>query len=263
MPLMLIDSHCHLDFPDLTDRLEHHLELMHQNDVGGALCIGVTLEKFPQVLALAEQHPNLFASVGVHPEEAEAHEPTVEELVRLATHPKVIAIGETGLDYYWHKDAPEWQRERFRTHIRAALEAGKPLVVHNREATADTLRVLKEEGAGQVGGIFHCFTENWDIAEQVLELGFYISISGIVTFKNAHAVKDVAQRVPLDRLLIETDAPYLAPAPFRGKINQPAYVKHVAEEIARLRETTLSDIADVTTNNFFRLFPDARTRVFQ
>ena len=166
----------------------------------------------------------------------------------------MIGIGETGLDYYWHKDAPEWQRERFRTHIRAARRAGKPLVVHNRDATVDTLRVLAEENAGEVGGVMHCFTESWDVAEQALDLGFYISISGIVTFKNALVVKDVARRVPLDRLLVETDAPYLAPVPFRGKINQPAYVRHVAEEIAGLRGIPYATLAAATTDNFFRLF---------
>ena len=196
---MLVDSHCHLDFPDLAKNLPQVLELMQQNEVGCAVCIGVTLEDFPRVLALAEAHPQLFATLGLHPETTDVHEPTLAELVCLAQHPKVIAIGETGLDYYWHKDAPEWQRDRFRTHIRAALELGKPLVVHNRDATADTLRLLAEEGAGRVGGILHCFTETWAVAEEALAQGFYISLSGIVTFKNALTVKDIARRVPLDR----------------------------------------------------------------
>ena len=231
--------------------------------MAGAVCIGVTLEELPRVLSLAETHRHIFASVGVHPETTDIKEPTVAELVRLAQHPKVVAIGETGLDYYWHKDQPEWQRERFRTHIRAAIEVGKPLVVHNREATADTLRIMAEEGAGQVGGILHCFTETWAVAEEALALGFHISISGIVTFKNALIVKDVASRVPLDRLLIETDSPYLAPVPFRGKLNQPGYVKYVAEEVARLRGIPTEEVANATTDNFFRLFPQTRTSLTQ
>lgn len=251
---MLVDSHCHLDLPELAGNLPQLLEAMQRNDVGCAVCIGVTLEDFPRILALAEAHPNILATVGVHPENTGVKEPTVDELVRLASHPKVVGIGETGLDYYWHKDAPEWQRERFRTHIRAAREAGKPLVVHNRDATADTLRVLEEEKAGNVGGVLHCFTETWEVAQRALDLGFYISLSGIVTFKNAQIVKDVARRVPLDRLLVETDAPYLAPVPFRGKINQPAYVRHVAEEIAALRGIAYADVAAATTENFQRLF---------
>jgi TatD DNase family protein len=257
---MLVDSHCHLDFPDFADDLPQVLDLMRNNEVAGAVCIGVNLEDFPRVLALADAHPFLFATVGVHPEASDGHEPTVAELVCLAQHPKVIAIGETGLDYYWHKDAPEWQRERFRVHIRAAREAGKPLVVHNREATADTLRLLGEEGAAEIGGVLHCFTETWDVAEAALALGFHISLSGIVTFKNALGIKEVARRVPLDRLLVETDAPYLAPAPHRGKRNQPGYVKHVAEEIARLRGIPYEDVAAATTDNFFRLFRHAQPR---
>ena len=260
---MLVDSHCHVDFPDLAKNLPQVLELMQSNDVGCAVCIGVTLEDFPRILALAENNPQIFASVGLHPETTDGRESSVGELVELAQHPKVIAIGETGLDYYWHKDAPEWQRERFRTHIRAALEIGKPLVIHNREATADTLRLLEEEGADRVGGVLHCFTETWEVAEAVLDLGLHISLSGIVTFKNALIVKEVARRVPLDRLLIETDAPYLAPIPYRGKLNQPGYVKHVAEEIARLRDMSFAEVAQATTNNFYRLFPLAETRTPQ
>ncbi len=256
---MLVDSHCHLDLPELAGNLPQILEAMQRNDVGCAVCIGVTLEDFPRILTLAEAYPTILATVGVHPENTGVKEPTVDELVELSRHPRVVGVGETGLDYYWHKDAPEWQRERFRTHIRAARAAGKPLVVHNRDATADTLRVLAEENAGEVGGVMHCFTETWEVAEQALDLGFNISISGIVTFKNALVVKDVARRVPLDRLLVETDAPYLAPVPFRGKINQPAYVRHVAEEIASLRGITYEAVAAATTDNFFRLFSKART----
>ena len=258
---MLVDSHCHIDFPDLADNLPQVLGLMHDNDVGCAVCIGVTLEEFPRIQALVDSNRTIFASVGVHPETTDVREPSIADLVVLAQHPKVIAIGETGLDYYWHKDAPEWQRERFRVHIRAAIEAGKPLVVHNRDATADTLRVMAEERAGQVGGILHCFTESWEVAEAALDLGFHISLSGIVTFKNALVVKEVARRVPLDRLLIETDAPYLAPVPYRGKLNQPGYVRYVAEEIAKLRGISCEEVASATTENFFRLFPQVREAI--
>lgn len=260
---MLVDSHCHLDLPDLAVNLPNVLLLMQQNDVGCAVCIGVNLENLPGVLTLAETYPHILASVGVHPESTDVREPSVADLVQLAAHPKVIAIGETGLDYYWHKDAPEWQRERFRTHIRAARESGKPLVIHTRDATADTLRLMQEEEAGQVGGIMHCFTECWEVAEAALAQGFYISLSGIVTFKNALTIKEVARRVPLDRLLVETDSPYLAPVPYRGKTNQPGYVKHVAEEIARLRGLDYEEVVAATTENFFRLFPDARLRIAQ
>jgi TatD DNase family protein len=259
---MLVDSHCHLDFPELSENLPQLLQLMQDNDVGCAVCIGVNLENLPRVLALADTYPHIFASVGVHPEPADVREPSVAELVQLAAHPKVIAIGETGLDYYWHKDAPEWQRERFRTHIRAARTTGKPLVIHTRDSAADTLRLMQEEAAGEVGGIMHCFTESWEIAEMALELGFYISFSGIVTFKNAQAIKEVARRVPLERLLVETDSPYLAPAPYRGKTNQPGYVKHVAEEIARLRGLSYEEIVAATTGNFFRLFPEVLTKIY-
>lgn len=254
---MLVDSHCHIDFPDLAQRLPEIFERMQNNGVGCAVCIGVNLEDFPRVLALAESYPQLYATVGVHPEYTDAEEPDLERLLNLANHPKVIAIGETGLDYYWQKDRPEWQRERFRTHIRAAIACNKPLVIHTRESADDTLRLLEEEGAQAVGGVMHCFTENWEIAQRVLDLGFYISFSGIVTFKNALVIKEVAQKTPLDRILVETDSPYLAPVPYRGKQNQPAYVLHVAEEIARLRGETLETVSTATTENFFRLFKHA------
>ncbi len=254
---MLVDSHCHLDFPGLAERLPDVLAAMARNHVGAALCIGVNLEDFPRVLEVAERAPNLYATVGVHPEYTDVEEPDETRLIELASHPKVLGIGETGLDYYWQKDKPEWQRQRFRTHIRAALRCGKPLVVHTRESAADTLEILREEGAAAVGGVMHCFTENWEIAQQALAIGFHISFSGIVTFKNASVVKEVARNCPLDRLLIETDSPYLAPVPYRGKANEPAYVHHVAEEIARLREQSLETVAAATTANFRRLFkPD-------
>ncbi len=254
---MLVDSHCHLDFPDLANRMPDVLQRMQENDVGVAVCIGVNLEDFPRVIALAEEHAQLYATVGVHPEYTDVEEPDEARLLALAGHPKVIAIGETGLDYYWQKDHPEWQRERFRTHIRAARRCGKPLVVHTRDSAADTLRVLKVEGAGAVGGVMHCFTEDWDVAKLALDLGFYLSFSGIVTFKNATIVKDVAQKCPLDRILVETDSPYLAPVPYRGKPNEPSYVRHVAEEIARLRAMPIDAVHQATTDNFFSLFKHA------
>jgi TatD DNase family protein len=258
---MLVDSHCHLDFPDLSRRLPEVLEHMQQNDVGCAVCIGVNLEDFPRVLALAEANQNLYATVGVHPEYTDAEEPCEAGLVELAGHPKVIAIGETGLDYYWQKDRPEWQRDRFRRHIRAAIAIGKPLVVHMRDSAEDTLNILNEEGAQAVGGVMHCFTETWEIARQALDLGFFISFSGIVTFKNAIAIKEVAQKTPLDRILVETDSPYLAPVPYRGKPNEPAFVRHVAEEVARLRSLSLEQVAEATTANFFNLFKYAHRPV--
>jgi TatD DNase family protein len=254
---MLVDTHCHLDFPDLSRRLTEILERMQQNDVGCAVCIGVNLEDFPGVLALAEAHPNLYATVGVHPEYADVEEPDETRLIELARHPKVIAIGETGLDYHWQKDRPEWQRDRFRRHIRVAIATGKPLVVHMRDSAEDTLRILKEEGAEVVGGVMHCFTETWEVARQALDLGFHISFSGILTFKNAIVIKEAAKKTPLERILVETDSPYLAPVPHRGKPNEPAFVWHVAEELARLRGLSLEQVAEATTANFFNLFKHA------
>jgi TatD DNase family protein len=251
---MLVDSHCHLDFPELADNLPALLANMKAYGVTRALCVGVSLENFPRVLALAETHDQLAASVGVHPDHEEGEEPTLQRLTALAAHPKVVAIGETGLDYYRLKGDLEWQRERFRTHIRAARQARKALIVHTREAAADTLRIMREEDAGSVGGVMHCFTESWEVAQDALDLGFYISFSGIVTFKNAADLKEVAKRVPLDRLLVETDAPYLAPVPHRGKINQPAWVRHVAEEIARLRGIEFETVATATSANYTTLF---------
>jgi TatD DNase family protein len=251
---MFIDSHCHLDFPDLRADLPAVLESMRANAVTHALVVAVDEAGWPGVHGLAAEHDNLYASVGVHPDYPDVAEPTVERLVAKSREPKVVAIGETGLDYYRQTGNLEWQRERFRTHIRAARACGRPLIVHTRSAAEDTLRIMREEGAGEAGGVMHCFTETWDVAGAALDLGFHISFSGIVTFRNAVELKDVAKRVPLERLLIETDSPYLAPVPFRGKRNQPAYVRHVAEEIARLRDMPLEAIAAATTENFFRLF---------
>ena len=251
---MLVDSHCHLDFPDLAVNLDELLANMRDNEVGHALCVSVNLQDFPRVLALAEAHPNLFASVGVHPDYENLVEPQAAQLATLACHPRVVAIGETGLDYFRLKGDLEWQRERFRQHIRAARLCGKPLIIHTREAAADTLRIMAEEGADSVGGVMHCFTESWEVAQQAMEMNFYISFSGIVTFKKATNLKDIAKRMPLERMLVETDSPYLAPVPHRGKINQPAFVRHVAEEIAALRGITVNEVDAATTRNFFKLF---------
>ncbi len=251
---MFIDSHCHINFPELAEKLDELLANMRHNEVTHALCVSVNLENFPQIQLLAEQHENIYASIGVHPDHESDTEPTQAQLVQLAQHPKVVAIGETGLDYFRLKGDLEWQRTRFRTHIRAARECRKPLIIHTREAAADTLRIMAEEGAAEVGGVMHCFTENLEVAQAAIAMNFYISFSGIVTFKNALQIKEVAQKIPLDRILIETDAPYLAPVPFRGKLNQPAYVKHVAEEIAKLRGIPLAEVGAATTRNFWRLF---------
>jgi len=228
---------------------------MQANQVTHALTISTTLKTFPDVLRVAESHANLWCSAGVHPDEQiDDHEPTVEELLRMAEHPKVVAIGETGLDYYRLLEPLDWQRERFRTHIRAARACAKPLVIHTRSASADTLRLMREESAGEAGGVMHCFTESQEVARASLDLGFYISLSGIVTFKSARDLQEVARMIPLERLLIETDSPYLAPTPHRGKMNQPGYVRHVAEFVAQLRGVSVEAIAEVTTANFYRLF---------
>jgi len=259
--MMLVDSHCHLDFPEYSGIIEQILDSMAENQVMYALCAGVSLERVPAILAMVEQHPQIFGAVGVHPDSQEGVEPTVAALVDLARHPKVVAIGETGLDYYRLEGDLEWQRERFRMHIRAALEARKPLIIHTRAAAEDTLRLMREEGAEGIGGVMHCFTESLETAEAAMEMGFYISFSGIVSFKNAREIKEVATRIPMERMLIETDSPYLAPSPHRGKTNQPAYVLHVAEEIARLRQIALAEVAEITTRNFFRLFHSASASI--
>lgn len=251
---MFVDSHCHINFPELVERLPALLDAMTEQRVTHALCIGVNLPELPGVLALAARHANIYASVGVHPDYEDTPEPSVEDLCLLAQRPKVVAIGETGLDYYRLTGDMEWQRQRFRTHIRAARQCGKPLVIHTRSAADDTIAIMRAEDAGAAGGVMHCFTETWEVARAALDLGFHISFSGIVTFKNALAIKDVARRVPLEQMLIETDSPYLAPVPFRGKINQPAYVRYVAEEIARLRDIPVEDVAAATSANFFQLF---------
>jgi TatD DNase family protein len=255
---MYIDSHCHLDFDDYSNNLDEILANMKTAHVSKALCISVDIPDFPKVLELATKYDHLYASVGVHPDYEDTEEPTQEWLVRIANNPKVVAIGETGLDYYRMKDRSyedlEWQRDRFRVHIRAAVESGKPLIIHTRQASEDTIRILVEEGADRVGGVMHCFTESKEVAKLAMELGFYISFSGIVTFKNAIEIKETCQFVPLDRLLIETDSPYLAPVPHRGKVNQPAWVSHVAEYIAQLKNVSAAEIGQITSHNFHQLF---------
>jgi TatD DNase family protein len=255
---MYIDSHCHIDFPELSSRLPEIFGKMADNQVTHALCVSVDLPDFPRVLDLAETYPNVYASVGVHPDYEETPEPSVEELVRLADHPKIIAIGETGLDYYRLQGDLEWQRERFRVHIRAARATGKPLIIHTRSASDDTIRIMQEEGAGSdaggPGGVMHCFTESLEVAQAAMAMGFYISFSGIVTFKSAKELQAVALAVPLERMLIETDSPYLAPVPYRGKMNEPGYVRYVAEFIAKLKGVPLDQVARQTTSNFFNLF---------
>ena len=257
MGAVLVDSHCHLDFPEFAGREPQLLAAMAENGVGYALCAGVTLEAFPRIRRLTEQYRNVFAAVGVHPDNEEGAEPDTETLIELAATPGVVAIGETGLDYYRLTGDLEWQRRRFRRHIAAAKAARKPLIIHSRAAAADTLAILDEEGAAEAGGVFHCFTESMSTARAALDLGFYISISGIVTFKNAAEVKEVAKAVPISRLLVETDAPYLAPMPHRGKMNEPSYVRFVAEEVAKLRGIEIGDLARATTDNFFTLFSAA------
>ncbi|HYP86002.1 TatD family hydrolase [Variovorax sp.] len=265
---MFTDSHCHLNFPDFAGQMPQLREAMAAARVDRALCICTTLEEFEGVHALAMEYDNFWASAGVHPDNEDIEEPTVERLLDLAARPKVVAIGETGLDYYQMEERKggrsvadmEWQRDRFRVHIRAAQATRKPLVIHTREASADTLAILKEEGedgSGKgAGGVFHCFTETAEVARAALDLGFYISFSGILTFKRAEDLRQVAAFVPMDRMLIETDSPYLAPVPFRGKTNTPALVPYVAQQIADIRKISLEDVASTTSKNFEDLFKD-------
>lgn len=255
---MFVDSHCHLSFPELLERIESVRADMAAAQVDRALCICTRLEEFPLVHGLAQRYDNLWASVGVHPDEEDAAEPTIDDLLERARAGRVVAIGETGLDYYRIGDRShaqmEWQRERFRVHVRAARAGGLPLVVHTRSASADTLAVLRQEGQAQVGGVFHCFTETMEVARAALDLGFLISFSGILTFRNAAGLREVARFVPLDRCLIETDSPYLAPVPHRGKTNSPAWVPHVARQLAEVKGQTIEAVADATSRNFERLF---------
>ena len=255
--MKLVDSRCHINFPDLAENEHAVLENARLNGVGHMLCVSVNLEDFPQVLSFAERHKHIFASVGIHPNEPKSDVVSVDQLIKLASHKRIVAIGETGLDYFRSEGDLKWQHERFTTHIEAGKETGKPLIIHTRDAASDTMKILKESNASDCGGVMHCFSEDWDVAKKALDIGFYISMSGIVTFKNATKVKEVAERTPLDKLLVETDAPFLAPVPFRGKTNEPAYVKHTAEYIAELRGISFNELAEATTENFFRLFSHA------
>lgn len=255
---MYIDSHCHINFPELAVRLPEIFAKMRENQVSHALCVSVDLADFPQVLALADKYPHIYASVGVHPDYEDTQEPNVDDLVRLSDHPKIVAIGETGLDYYRLQGDLEWQRERFRVHIQASRATRKPLIIHTRSACEDTIRLMREEGAGTdaggAGGVMHCFTESLEVAQAAMAMGFYISFSGIVTFKSARDLQAVALAVPLERMLIETDSPYLAPIPHRGKMNEPGFVMHVAEYLAKLKGVPLDLVARQTTENFFSIF---------
>ncbi|TWO68091.1 TatD family deoxyribonuclease [Caenimonas sedimenti] len=267
---MFVDSHCHLSFPELAAQLPQIREAMAAAGVDRALCICTTLEEFEDVHALAMRYDNFWATVGVHPDNEGVQEPALEHLLERAARPRVVAIGETGLDYYQMEERKggrgigdlEWQRNRFRTHIRAGRQCGKPLVIHTRASSADTVAILKEEGEdgspGSAGGVFHCFTETAEVARAALDLGFYISFSGILTFKSAAELRDVARFVPLDRMLIETDSPYLAPVPYRGKVNNPSYVPFVAKQVAELRGLPVEDVAARTSANFEALFAGVR-----
>lgn len=255
---MFIDSHCHLDFSEFSGNISHYLENMQNLGVSHALCISVDKADFPNVKKLAETYPNLYATVGVHPDYLDTEEPTKEWLVQEASYEKIIGIGETGLDYFRLGDQSifdyEWQRNRFRTHIQAARIVDKPLIIHTRSSAEDTVKIMKQEGADQVGGVMHCFTESTEIAKEAIELGFYISFSGIVTFKNAVALQETCRTIPLDRILIETDSPYLAPTPYRGKVNQPAWVYYVAECVAKIKGITTDEVGEITSQNFQKLF---------
>jgi len=263
---MLVDSHCHLDRVDLAPydhSFERFLQATLESGVEQMLCVSIDLESWPAMVELVCEHPQICWSVGVHPNDRERHEPSVAELVRLADSPRVVAIGETGLDYFRSEGGLEWQRARFRTHIRAAREAGRPLIIHTRAAREDTIRIMTEEDAAAAGGVMHCFTEDWNMAQQALEMGFYISFSGIITFKNAADLRELVRQVPLERLLIETDSPYLAPVPHRGRPNQPRYVREVAECVAGLKGLGLEELAARTRDNFYRCFPLAAARAPQ
>jgi TatD DNase family protein len=258
---VIVDSHCHLDCLKGGDSIEgvgEYLDRAAERGVEHFLCVSIDWEKYPAVKALAEHYPQISCSVGVHPNHDEGYEPTVDDLLQQAKNPNVVAIGETGLDYFRSEGDLTWQQDRFRNHIRAARQCNKPLIIHTREAREDTLKILAEENAHECGGVMHCFTESWEMAQAAIDMNFYISFSGIVTFKTAVELQEVAKKVPLDRMLIETDSPYLAPVPHRGKQNEPAYVSHVAEFIAQLRGESVEDIARITTENFYTLFNGAK-----
>ena len=250
----IVDSHCHLNFPDFDGRIPDIIQNAKDNEISHMLCIATSWENRDEVLALAAAHSEISAAVGVHPTTTGGHEPNLEELTEAVAADNVVAVGETGLDYFRSEGDLRWQHERFHRHIEAARSVKKPLVIHTRAAADDTMQTLRDHNARDAGGVMHCFAEDWRVAEQALDIGFYISFSGIVTFKSAKAVQEVAMKAPLDRILVETDAPYLAPVPHRGKTNEPAYVRHTAEFVAELRGITLDEVAKATTENFYRLF---------
>jgi len=256
---MYIDSHCHINFPELSQIIDEVLSNMDSNNISHALCVSVTLDKINEILDLTQKYSNIYASVGVHPDYEDIQEPDVDTLFKYSKNEKVVAIGETGLDYFRLKGDLSWQRDRFRTHIRAAIKSKLPLIIHTRNAQDDTISIMKEEGANSATGVMHCFTESYEMAKKAIDLGFYISFSGIITFKNAETLRETVKKIPIENILIETDSPYLAPVPNRGKLNEPANVIYVAEKIAELKGIAVEKVAEITTNNFFTLFNKCKT----
>ena len=251
---MYVDSHCHINFPELNQKIDQVLANMEDNKISHALCVSVTLDKINEILGLTKKHSNIFASVGVHPDYEDIQEPDIDILFNYSKNEKIVAIGETGLDYFRLTGDLSWQRDRFRTHIRAAIKSHLPLIIHTRNAQDDTINIMKEESARSARGVMHCFTESYEMAKKAIDLGFYISFSGIITFKNAESLRDTVKKIPIENILIETDSPYLAPVPNRGKLNEPANVAFVAEKIAELKDISIEKVAEITTNNFFTLF---------
>ena len=251
---MYIDSHCHINFPELNQKIDVVLNNMESNKISHALCVSVTLDKIDEILDLTRKYSNIYASVGVHPDYGDIKEPDIDTLFKYSKDKKVVAIGETGLDYFRLKGDLSWQRDRFRTHIKAAIKSELPLIIHTRNAPEDTISIMREEGANSVTGVMHCFTESYEMAKNAIDLGFYISFSGIITFKNAETLRETVKKIPLENILIETDSPYLSPVPNRGKLNEPSNVRYVAEKIAELKGISVDKVAEITTNNFFKLF---------
>ena len=251
---MYIDSHCHINFPELNQKIDEVLTNMKNNNISHALCVSVTLDKINEILDLTKKYSNIYASVGVHPDYENIQEPDIDTLFKYSKDEKVVAIGETGLDYFRLKGDLSWQRDRFRTHIQAAIKSKLPLIIHTRNAQDDTISIMKEEGANSATGVMHCFTESYEMAKKAIDQGFYISFSGIITFKNAETLRETVKKIPIENILIETDSPYLAPVPNRGKLNEPSNVKYVAEKIAELKGISVEEVAEITTNNFFKLF---------
>ena len=256
---MYIDSHCHINFPELNQKIDEVVKNMASNKISHALCVSVTLDKINEILELTRKYSNIYASVGVHPDYEDIQEPDIDTLFKYSKDKKIVAIGETGLDYFRLKGDLSWQRDRFRTHIQAAIKSELPLIIHTRNAQDDTISIMKEEGASSATGVMHCFTESYEMAKKAIDLGFYISFSGIITFKNAETLRETVKKIPIENILIETDSPYLAPVPNRGKLNEPANVMYVAEKIAELKGIAVEKVAEITTNNFFTLFSKCKT----